>query len=211
MSNTQNSPEQTYEQSAQMWSDLSGWSASFASGVVEAFETGGTSAAERLTAVRAQYQVAIASAIVRRDAALAAADVIAEAVWRQAADEMARTAFALAAESRLAAERLATFQVSVNSGLLRVGAAAGAAFDVFAVKSVKSGSDSNIAVIRSCLLPPSDRRHKWGRCQVRRNEAGFKLSDCLMPGATCRHFREGNGLAGPQPSSVSSSSVSISI
>lgn len=142
---TQQTQTQTYEQHASMWNDLAGWSANFASGVVDAFERGGASAAERLTAVRAQYQTAIAAAIVRRDTALAAADVIAEAVWRQAADEMSRTAFLLADEARSAAERLATFQVTVNDGLRNIGRFVGPAFDVYAVADAIRDGDGNKA------------------------------------------------------------------
>lgn len=140
MSTTQSTQEQPFEQFASMWDNLASWSASFASGIVDAFENGGTSAAERLTAVRSQYQIAITSAIARRDAALAAADVIAEAVWRQAADEMSRVAFELADEARSAADRLASFQASVSNGLRTVGRFAGPAFDIFAVAdAIKNG------------------------------------------------------------------------
>jgi hypothetical protein len=51
---TQQTQTQTFEQLAAMWTDLAGWSAAFGSGVVDAFERGGTSAVERWTAVRAQ-------------------------------------------------------------------------------------------------------------------------------------------------------------
>lgn len=142
---TQQTQTQTFEQLAAMWTDLAGWSAAFGSGVVDAFERGGTSAVERLTAVRAQYQTAIAEAIVRRDAALAAGDVIAEAVWRQAADDMARTALDLADEFRLAADRLATFQVTVNNGLRTIGRYAGPAFDVYSVADAIADGDGNKA------------------------------------------------------------------
>ena len=82
MSEQSNPQQQTFEQFAFMWDDLVEWSAGFANGVVTAFEEGGASALERLAAVRQQYQVAISAAIARRDAAMAAADVIAEGVWR---------------------------------------------------------------------------------------------------------------------------------
>lgn len=121
---------QTFEQFAGMWQDVAGWSANFANGVVDAFKTGGSAAAERLVVVQAHYQTAISAAIVKRDAAVAAADIIAEGVWRQAADEMSRVAFALSDESKTAAQRLATFQFGVNEGLQKIGRFAGPAFDI---------------------------------------------------------------------------------
>lgn len=145
MSTVQTTQEQTYEQFAGMWDDLAGWSASFASGIVDAFESGGTSAAERLAAVRSQYQIAITSAIGKRGAALAAADVIAEAVWRQAADEMSRVALVLADEAKSAADRLASFQVQVNDGLRTIGRFVGPAFDIYAVADAIRNGDGNKA------------------------------------------------------------------
>ena len=102
MSSTTSASAQTYEQLASMWDDLAGWSANFASGVVDAFESGGVSAQERLTAIRSQYQIAISAAITNRDLATAASDVIAEAVWRDSAEQMARAAFELADDARTA-------------------------------------------------------------------------------------------------------------
>jgi hypothetical protein len=119
------SSEQTYEQEAGMWKDIAGWCGNFASGVVDAFENGGASAAERLTAIQAKYRVAIAEAITLRDRAIAAADVFAEAVWRDAANKAALAAFDLADESKSAAERLRYFQTTVNQGLANVGRVAG--------------------------------------------------------------------------------------
>lgn len=142
----QNNPqEQTFEQFAMMWSELAGWAAGFSNGVVTAFETGGESALGRLSAVRAQYQLAIAQAILRRDAAITAADVIAESVWRSAADEMSRIAFLLADETKDAATRLATFQMAVNDGLRAIGRYAGPAFDVYGVADAIRSGDGNKA------------------------------------------------------------------
>ncbi len=141
MSEQSNPQQQTFEQFAFMWDDLVEWSAGFANGVVTAFEEGGASALERLTAVRQQYQVAISAAIARRDAAMAAADVIAEGVWRSAADEMSRVAFLLADETKDAATRLATFQVAINDGLRTIGRYAGPAFDVYGVAdAIRAGA-----------------------------------------------------------------------
>ncbi|TFY96443.1 hypothetical protein [Ramlibacter rhizophilus] len=108
--------QQSFGQSATVWSKLTGWSASFANGVVETFEGGANSAEKQLAAIQAKYQVAVAAAISRRDMAVASSDFIAEAVWRQAADEMAREASELADEGVAAVQRLATFPISVRRG-----------------------------------------------------------------------------------------------
>ncbi len=105
---------QTFEQLALTWDGLAEWSSGFANGVVRAFEESGASAPERLAAVRQPFQTAISAAIVRRDAAIAHADVVAEGVWRSVADEMSRAALLLADDSREAAMRLAALTVALG-------------------------------------------------------------------------------------------------
>ncbi len=145
MSTQPNAQDQTFEQLAGMWNDLAGWSANFANGVVEAVERGGTSALERLSAIRSQYQIAISAAIAKRELASAAADAIAESVWRDAANEMSRVAFELADDTKSAADRLKIFETSVNDGLKKVGRFVGPAFDIYGVVDAIATGDGNKA------------------------------------------------------------------
>ncbi|WP_276606546.1 putative Ig domain-containing protein [Ramlibacter rhizophilus] len=145
MSVESDTQRQSYEQLAGVLKNLSSWSASFANGVVESLESSGRDAAERLAALRGQYQGAIASAVAFREAAIATSDVVAEGVWREAANNMARTALQLADESLSAAERVAAFQTSVNEGLLRVGRVVGPAFDIYSIADAIIDGDGNAA------------------------------------------------------------------
>ncbi len=145
MSESSNVFGQTYEQGVAMWRAFSEWSQEFAVGAVGALSAHGDNLAEQLDDLQVRYQQAISAAIVRRELAIAAGDVIAESIWRSAADETARVAFALNESANNTAERLLIFQQHINARLAAVGRFVGPAFDVVEVGNAIRTGDGNAA------------------------------------------------------------------